>query len=277
MKQLPFDEAWPASWQHAYLCDAAELWGSGVNLAYTYYYQARYLSVIRAICDSLQPGAELLDLAAAQGNFSLTLAEHGFRVTWNDLRDELEGYVRLKYETGSIRYAPGNAFEVSQFAQPQGFDGVIAAEVLEHVAHPDAFLASVLQLVAPGGFLFLSTPNGEYLHTGLPRFSDVTDRTALEAAQFQPGSEGHLFLFTNRELQTLAEDAGFRVVSIQNLITPVLAGEFGLGKFFRFLPRGFVAGCDRALAWLSFWWRRRVMLHTTAVFQRPNDLAIAAT
>ena len=41
----------------------------------------------------------MLDLAAGQGNFSLALAERGYRVTWNDLRGDLEGYVRLKLDS----------------------------------------------------------------------------------------------------------------------------------------------------------------------------------
>ena len=36
----------------------------------------------------LVPGSRIIDIAAAQGNFSLHLAEAGYRVTWNDLRDD---------------------------------------------------------------------------------------------------------------------------------------------------------------------------------------------
>jgi len=55
----------------------------------------------------------VLDIAAAQGNFALTMAELGYDVTWNDLRDDLVGYVREKHERGSISFSPGNAFDLS--------------------------------------------------------------------------------------------------------------------------------------------------------------------
>jgi 2-polyprenyl-6-hydroxyphenyl methylase/3-demethylubiquinone-9 3-methyltransferase len=84
----------------------------------------------------------------AQGNVSLALAELGYRVTWNDLRADLADYVRLKYETGSITFAPGNTFELA-FAER--FDAVLATDVIEHVAHQDEFLRQLAGLARPGG------------------------------------------------------------------------------------------------------------------------------
>ena len=60
----------------------------------------------------------------------------GYEVTWNDMRAELAGYVRLKQEFGTIHFAPGNAFNIDL---PLPFDGVIT-EVIEQTAHPDRLL-----------------------------------------------------------------------------------------------------------------------------------------
>jgi hypothetical protein len=52
--------------------------------------------------ESHTPGATILDLAAAQENFTLALAERGYRVTWNGLRTDLAGYVQKKHERGEV-------------------------------------------------------------------------------------------------------------------------------------------------------------------------------
>jgi 2-polyprenyl-3-methyl-5-hydroxy-6-metoxy-1,4-benzoquinol methylase len=65
---------------------------------------------------------DILDVAAAQGNYTVALAELGYDVTWNDIREDLAGYVRLKLEHGRIDFAPGNVFELSF---PAPFDGLL--------------------------------------------------------------------------------------------------------------------------------------------------------
>jgi len=45
---------------------------------------------------------------------------------WNDLRAELEGYVRLKHERGAIVYLPDNVFDLADEAS---FDTVVIAEI----------------------------------------------------------------------------------------------------------------------------------------------------
>ena len=44
-------------------------------------------------------------------------------------------------------------------AEGRQFDAVLALEVVEHVAEPAAFLASIGRLVRPGGAVVLSTLN----------------------------------------------------------------------------------------------------------------------
>jgi 2-polyprenyl-3-methyl-5-hydroxy-6-metoxy-1,4-benzoquinol methylase len=111
------------------------------------------------------------------------------------LRADLADYVRLKYETGSITFAPGNAFEL---ALAERFDAVLATELIEHVAHPDEFLRQLAGLARPGGVLIVTTPNGAYFRNKLPRFSDIPDPSVLEQSQFQPGTDGHLFVLHGR-------------------------------------------------------------------------------
>ena len=90
-----------------------------------YAYENRKNKTLRFISGALQPGAQILDIAAAQGNFSIALAEMGYNVTWNDLRADLADYVRLKQDKGAIELAPGNVFELNF---PAPFDAVLITE-----------------------------------------------------------------------------------------------------------------------------------------------------
>lgn len=50
----------------------------------------------------------------------------------------------------------------------EAFDGVIAVEVLEHVARDQQFLANIVQALRPGGWFFMTTPNGDYIRNEGP-------------------------------------------------------------------------------------------------------------
>ena len=162
MKRIQPDPSWPQSWKDSYFYDQSEIYGEISHHGYAYAYENRRRETLRLLTEVLTPGARILDIAAAQGNFSLALAELGFDVTWNDLRSELADYVRLKHERGQIQFAAGNAFEL-QF--PALFDAVLITEIIEHVAHPDEFLAKAAALVRPGGYIVMTTPNGGYSET----------------------------------------------------------------------------------------------------------------
>ena len=104
---------WPPSWKNSYQIDQEEVFGNIRNHGYAYAYDVRRRKTLGLLSRGLPSPAKVLDIAAAQGNFSLSLAELGYSVTWNDLRDDLAGYVKLKHTSGDIVYAPGNAFDLN--------------------------------------------------------------------------------------------------------------------------------------------------------------------
>src|ERR1039457_1607843 len=126
MKRVYMQESWPDSWKYSYPYDLEEVYGEISNRGYAYAYDNRRKQTLRLLTEVLTPGARILDIAAAQGNFTIALAEMGFDMTWNDLRADLADYVRLKYERGKIEFAPGNAFEL-KFPSP--FDAVVITEI----------------------------------------------------------------------------------------------------------------------------------------------------
>ena len=214
MRNVQPDPRWPHSWKTSYEYDLIELSerASWHARGYLYSYLTRRAETIDLVRMVARPGARILDVAAAQGNFTLVLAELGYEVTWNDVRGELAGYVQLKYESGVVHYLPGEIFELS----PTGpYDVVLATEIIEHVAHPDEFLAKLAELVKPGGHIIMTTPNGSYFRNRLPRFLDYDDPGRFEAVQFRPNADGHIFLLHCDEVEVLARRAGLRVVDLR--------------------------------------------------------------
>jgi hypothetical protein len=64
----------------------------------------------------------------------------------------------------------------------------------------------------------------------------VADRSALESRQFQPDSDGHLFLFTRREVAGLLEENGFRVLAQCLYATPWVSGRLAFRYWMSWLP-----------------------------------------
>ena len=153
------------------------------------------------------------------------LRREGVAVVANDLRAEnLKEAVATFQNAGSIQLLPGNLFELDP-AQTGRFDLVIACEVIEHVAHADEFLRHLKRFLDPGGRILLTTPNGSYFRNRLPTLSEIEDFSSLEARQFQPDADGHLFLITPDELNALATRAGLRVDKIDLYATPFITGH----------------------------------------------------
>jgi len=109
-------------------------------------------------------GTRVPDIAAAQSNFSLALAGAAYNLIWTDMRSDLLDYVKLKAERSQVSYTPSNALELP-FAQP--FGAALIAGVIEHVAHPDQFMAKVAELVKPGDVIINPLTNGHLKATAL--------------------------------------------------------------------------------------------------------------
>jgi 2-polyprenyl-6-hydroxyphenyl methylase/3-demethylubiquinone-9 3-methyltransferase len=265
MKPVQPDENWPKSWQESYPYDLDEVYGKISNYGYAYAYQNRRRTTLRLLTDVLEPGARILDIAAGQGNFSLALAELGFDVTWNDLRADLADYVRLKYERGQLRFAPGNALELQC---PSLFDAVLITEIIEHVAHPDDLLAKAATLVRPGGYVVMTTPNGEYFKSSLPKFSDCADPAVYESVQFKPNSDGHIFLLHADEIEPLAQRAGLSVDRLLHFTNSLTAGHMKTEALLRIMPQALVNAVETATQALPAFLKRKALVQIAVRFQK---------
>lgn len=104
---------------------------------------------------------DVLDLAMNDGWLAANLAQAGYRCSGMDLNPDCVKRAQLRKGAfpamghllcGDILTAP------DEWA-PHTFMAVVAFEVVEHVADPDALLRVMVEMVKPGGRLFVSTPN----------------------------------------------------------------------------------------------------------------------
>jgi 2-polyprenyl-6-hydroxyphenyl methylase/3-demethylubiquinone-9 3-methyltransferase len=270
MKKVNYQDSWAESWKYSYQYDLWEIYGNTSYLGYAYAYANRYKHTLELVQKVAKPGAKVLDVAAAQGNFSLSLAELGYEVTWNDLREELADYVKLKWERGIVHYLPGEIFAIELESK---FDVVLITEIIEHVAHPDKFLKKIAGMVKPGGYIVMSTPNGEYFRNRLPKFSDCLDPEQFELIQFQPDADGHIFLLHLDEVEFLAHQAGLAVAESRLITNPLTNGYLKLEILLKLLPRTWIDGIENLAQSLPLPLKKKLNTTTISLLTRPLEVS----
>lgn len=268
MKKPSPQAVWSEQWHTAYAYDTEEVFGPIRTPGYAYAYQNRQGATLDLVKAHVLRGGRILDVAAAQGNFSLLLAEAGYQVTWNDLRGDLVDYVKEKYDFGDLSYAVGDVFDLGFEAC---FDAVLITEIIEHVAHPDEFLKKISRMVRPGGFVIMTTPNGAYFRNNLPRFSDCADPSQYEALQFKPNSDGHIFLLWPDEVSTLAEKAGLHVIEQRLLTTALTNGHVKTAILLKLLPRRVIFLLEKLAQFMPTFVKRKIMVQTALCYQRARE------
>jgi len=266
MKRIYLNRDWPESWKISYEYDLLEIYGEKSSMGYVYAYQKRFNTTLGLIQSALPSGSSVIDIAAAQGNFSLTLAERGYKVVWNDLRSDLIDYVKLKYEKGNIKYLAGNAFELNQSEQ---FDCVLISEVIEHVAHPDQFLLNAAAITKPGGIVVMSTPNGQYFKNSLPKFSECTDPSVFESEQFKPNADGHIFLLWPDEISWLSKVTQLKIESTIYHTNPLTAGHIKLEAVLRLLPKKSIFFVENAISRFPLALKTHITTSSVTLFRKP--------
>lgn len=156
-----------------------------------------------AILDRLEKVApakgRLVEVGAGRGHFSTVAEQRGWSVVAVEI--SASGVELL----GQIKRARGWRFEVRnedilRTALPAGsFQVATLFEVIEHVTAPGHYVRALARLLAPGGVLYLTTPN----------FGSLSRR--LLGARWRVVAEEHLFLFDEGSMRRLLESNGFRV------------------------------------------------------------------
>ncbi len=194
---------------------AREWWNPSGPMASLHQVNPVRLEFIRAAVDlhwGMDPlgtrpleGRSALDIGCGAGLACEPLARLGAQVTGVDASAENVSVASIHAEGSGldIRYMAGEVagLDIGRF------DLVTCLEVIEHVADKSAFLADVVERLAPGGLLILSTPN----RTAASRLLLVG---AAEAVGYVPKGTHHWDDFvTPEELGQMLEDRGLEVIA----------------------------------------------------------------
>lgn len=147
---------------------------------------------IRHLPAPAQPGARLLDVGCGNGSFLDQMRQLGWAV------------VGIEPDAGAVAVAKTGGLEVHQglldggFAATAPFDAITLGHVVEHLHDPAGTLRHCLDLLRPGGWLWIATPNLQ--SAGHKRFGPAW--RGLEPPR-------HLVIFTPYSLRGLLERIGF--------------------------------------------------------------------
>ena len=149
------------------------------------------------------------DLGCGNGATCDLLSKHGFIVTGVDTSSS--GIEHGKSAFPRVRLDIGSAYD--DLASRYGnFDLVVSLEVIEHCMEPRAFARTFLDLIAPGGIGFLSTPYHGYLKNVALALSGKMDR---HFSVLWDG--GHIKFFSVKTLGALLREAGAQHVRFERV------------------------------------------------------------
>ena len=210
--------------------DSATATGSGVSP-----YDAARLSITAQDIARALPSraASVLDAGCATGGLLTALHVQGFTaVAGLDPSPRCAAACRergFEAYVGSVASAP---------AQMPKFDCVVFSHVLEHVYDISQFFAAARGLLAPGGYLYLETPDAT-------RYADYL------YAPFQEFNTEHINHFSARTLENAARRFGFQPVLVEQKLLQTAEDMYYPAVFGVFRDNGDIGAgqvvCDREL------------------------------
>lgn len=177
------------------------------------------LRIDRAIA-AVGPGRRLLDLGCGDGVLGQALRDRFEEVVGADISESaLEAAARRGLITQRI-----NA-DSPPFPFPDStFDAITCLDLIEHVFEPRVLVTEIARILAPGGVLYLATPNMRYLlrikELALGRFPKTSGDTEYA------WDGGHLHYFTPQDLRELLAERGLRTVSEWGIVSPGVRGNW---------------------------------------------------
>jgi glycosyltransferase involved in cell wall biosynthesis len=169
------------------------------------------------------PAGRVLDLGCSGGQFAEQARALGHRVTGVDavevdgVRTRVDEFIRADLNEGIPERARIGA----------GYDVVVAADVLEHLMHPEQLLREMRGALRPGGHVLVCVPNAVHWY---PRLRFATGRFGYDRRGIL--DETHLRFFTRASFRRMLVRTGYDILAeqCQGLPLPVLAAGTRTGR-----------------------------------------------
>ena len=147
-------------------------------------------------------GTPALDVATGEGALAKQLLDQGFRVSctsWND---------KCRVAASMFRIDLDHPFSLDDVGG-RPFPLVCGIEIIEHVENPAAFLRSCASLLAPDGYLLVSTPNVE---SAAARLQWLVHGCPATFGEEEIVKNRHITLMWRQGLEYMIARAGLRIV-----------------------------------------------------------------
>lgn len=128
------DDPWPIRWKYHHI--------------YRYHLAKRYCR-----------NKKVLDVGCGYGYGSFILSTVSKKVVSIDVSEEAIRSAKERYSKANLDFL---TMDAERMDFPDHFDVIVSFENIEHLGHPDFFLARAASLLKPSGLLIISSPNRRY-------------------------------------------------------------------------------------------------------------------
>jgi 2-polyprenyl-3-methyl-5-hydroxy-6-metoxy-1,4-benzoquinol methylase len=184
--------------------------GAGDDAARTRAYRKENVERIKHLGRYLSAG-RVLDIGCSTGLFASQMKEAGYDAYGTDISD-------FACDEAEKALGPGKVFRGSLddlVSKERGsFDAVTMMDVIEHFEDVVTPLRQILQLLKPGGVLFMRTPT---LRSPFYKVADLSYRLSLgryRDAVLKIYHAEHFYFFTEEAMRALVSDTGYELVAI---------------------------------------------------------------
>ena len=119
----------------------------------------RLTRLARAVTYHVPAGGGVLDLGCGTGELAAAMADAGMRATGCDISPEMLSRAAAADSTGVVDWVQLDPGWRRLPFEPETFDAVIAASVLEYVDDPVAVLRECCRVLRPGGVVLCTVPD----------------------------------------------------------------------------------------------------------------------